>query len=212
MMTPCYSLEQLRDIERVADANGIDLMQRAARSAADWVEARFLCSHTIMIAVGTGNNGGDALWTGLNLQARGYDGVILFVPEPVKSPAAVKAFALCQTNGLAVINQVNQLPTSPHLVIDGLFGIGLNRVLSAHWQQIINSINHLSSETLALDTPSGFDAYQNIVYGASIQASTTLTFLSDKPALHSQQGAKLCGRLLVDLLDLPKSMRPVETV
>lgn len=206
-MPPIYTLSQLRQIEEIAEQSGIDLMQRAARSTADWVSSHFPASSSILIAVGTGNNGGDALWAGLNLHARDYP-VTLLIPEPVTSPAALKALELCRANALPEIAYLDQLTTKPELLIDGLFGIGLNRPLSANWQTVILSLNNLAIPTLALDTPSGLDAYTGVIYGAAIKATTTLTFLSDKPALHSDEGAKLSGKIIVDILDLPKNMAP----
>lgn len=206
-MKPCYSLSQLRQIEQTANAAGIDLMQRAARSTADWVSQHIPNGAEILVACGTGNNGGDALWAGLNLHARDYK-PLLFIPQPVKSPAALKALSLCQINRLPIIDKLSSLPTNPTLLIDGLFGIGLDRHLSESWQVTINTLNALAMATLALDTPSGLDAYQGITYGTAIKATTTLTFLADKPALHEGQGAELSGEVLVDMLDLPKNMRP----
>lgn len=206
-MIPNYTLFQLRQIEQTADQAGIDLMQRAARSTADWVNHHYPTSSHILIVVGTGNNGGDALWAGLNLHSRDYQ-ITLFIPKQVASPAAIKALELCHINKLPEINHLEQLTTQPTLIIDGLFGIGLNRPLSDNWQQVIKQLNGLNLPTLALDTPSGLDAYTGIIYGTAIKATTTLTFLGDKPALHTEQGKKLAGEVIVDILDLPKNMIP----
>lgn len=206
-MVAIYTLPQLRQIEQTADKAGIDLMQRAARSTADWVSHDYPNSSHILIAVGTGNNGGDALWAGLNLHSRDYQ-ITLFIPEQVSSPAATKALELCHINKLPKITQLDQLTPQPTLIIDGLFGIGLNRPLSDNWQQVIKQLNALNLPTLALDTPSGLDAFTGTIYGTSIKATTTLTFLSDKPVLHSEQGKKLAGEVIVDILDLPKNMIP----
>lgn len=206
-MKTTYTITQLRQIERIAEQAGIDLMQRAARSVADWVSIHHTAKAPILLAVGTGNNGGDALWAALNLHARDYT-VSLWIPKPVQSSDSLKALMLCRDNQLTEISQLSELPQPPDLVIDGLFGIGLNRSLSNDWQQVIDQLNQLNRPTLALDTPSGFDAYTDVVYGGVIQATTTLTFLSDKPALHSSNGKKYAGKVIVDKLDLPQSMQP----
>ncbi len=206
-MIATYTLSQLRQIEQTADKAGIDLMQRAARSTADWVSHHYPTSSHILVAVGTGNNGGDALWAGLNLHSRDYQ-ITLYIPDQVASPATVKALELCEINKLPEINHLEQLTTQPTLIIDGLFGIGLNRPLSDNWQQVIKQLNALNLPTLALDTPSGLDAYTSTIYGTAIKATTTLTFLGDKPALHTEQGKKLAGDVIVDILDLPKNMIP----
>lgn len=206
-MLPLYTLCQLRQIEQAADKAGIDLMQRAARSAADWISQHYANNSHILIAVGTGNNGGDGLWAGLNLHARDYQ-VTLYIPQLVTSPAALKALALCRANQIPEITRLDQLTGKIDLIMDGLFGIGLNRSLSEGWQQIINQLNALKLPILALDTPSGLDAYTGTIYGTAIKAKATLTFLGDKPALHTEEGKHFAGEILVDILDLPKSMIP----
>ncbi|NLD08036.1 MAG: NAD(P)H-hydrate epimerase [Xanthomonadaceae bacterium] len=209
-----YSLTQLRQIEHDADHAGIDLMQRAARSATDWVSAHISKSRPILVAVGTGNNGGDALWVALNLDSRGFN-VILFIPEPVISPQAQEALRLCRLNALPEIETLTNLEELTECdpknicLIDGLFGIGLNRALSQKWCDIIESLNELKTKNvLALDTPSGLNPYTHETFGAVIYATATLTFLSDKPALYFNRGKQYAGDILVDALDLPRHLRP----
>ncbi len=209
-----YSLDQLRKIEQDAENAGIDLMQRAARSAADWVSAHIPKNRPILVAVGTGNNGGDALWAALNLDSRGFN-VILFIPEPVMSPQAQEALKLCRLNMLPEIKTLTNLEEliecDPENIclIDGIFGIGLNRPLSPKWCDIIESLNQLKAKNvLALDTPSGLNPYTNEIFGAVIDATVTLTFLSDKPALYFNRGRQYAGEILVDALDLPRHLRP----
>lgn len=206
-MSPVYTLSELRQIEQLAATAGIDLMQRAARSVADWVSQHFPSNSAILVACGVGNNGGDALWAALNLHARDYQ-VTLIIPQPVKSKAAVQALSLCEAEGISIIDKPSSLTSHPTLLIDGLFGIGLDRILSETWQAFINALNQLTLPTLAIDTPSGLDAYTGKIYGAAIKATTTLTFLGDKPALHQKPGITLTGNILVDELDLPKYLRP----
>lgn len=206
-MYPLYTLAELRHIEKIAELAGIDLMQRAARSIADWISQHYQPNSPILFACGIGNNGGDAIWAALNLHARDYQ-VTLLIPQPIKSPASLKALALCKAEGIAIIDQLSLITIQPALLVDGLFGIGLDRILSDTWQTFINALNKLALPTLAIDTPSGLDAYSGEIYGTAIKASTTLTFLGDKPALHQKQGMTLSGHVIVDPLDLPKHLRP----
>lgn len=207
-MKKIYSLDKLRQIELTAEAAGIDLMQRAARAAADWIASRYPLPSQVLVAVGTGNNGGDALWVALNLFSRGFD-VMLFIPQLVKSQSNQYAYQLCRQDGIPEITDLKLLSHRPDVLIDGLFGIGLNRELSEPWQQIIDHLNALKLPVLSLDTPSGLDAYRGVTYGRTIKATATLTFLCAKPGLHTADGVEYSGLVYTDGLDLPRAMAPL---
>ena len=64
------------------------------------------------------------------------------------------------------------------LVIDGLFGIGLNRPLGADWQALVDTVNRWGAPVLALDVPSGVDADTGVALGRPIQARWTLSFIA----------------------------------
>ena len=66
----------------------------------------------------------------------------------------------------------------PGLVIDGLFGIGLNRPLGADWQALVDTVNRWGAPVLALDVPSGVDADTGVALGRPIQARWTLSFIA----------------------------------
>lgn len=202
-----YSLAALRHIEEQADAAGIDLMQRAAKACADWIQRHYAPTQHILVAAGSGNNGGDALWAADMLAKQGYPLTIL-LPKPAHSPLTVAALAACRQRGLPIIEHLSDLRQPAQVLIDGLFGIGLNRMLSADWQQLIIALNKLALPTLALDVPSGLDAWRGTVYGAAIRASATITFLGAKPGLQTADGADHSGEVMIDMLSLPAQMTP----
>ena len=207
MNTDIYSLAALRQIEEQADAAGIDLMQRAARASADWVRCHYEPTQHILVAAGGGNNGGDALWAADMLAEQGYP-VTILLPAPAHSPLAIEALAACRQRGLPVIEYLSALQQPAQVLIDGLFGIGLNRPLSAEWQQLINQLNALALPTLSLDVPSGLDAWCGVALGTAIRATATITFLGAKPGLHTADGADYSGEVIVDMLGLPAAMTP----
>ena len=92
--------------------------------------------------------------------------------------------------------QVNSiLRDKPALVIDGLFGIGLDRDLSSDWTALIQMVNHARRLVLAVDVPSGLDADTGLPRGASIIADVTLTFGAVKRGLVRESAAPFVGRL-----------------
>ena len=82
------------------------------------------------------------------------------------------------------------------LIVDGLFGIGLQRDLSGDYAALIDYINSLDAPVLALDIPSGLDADSGRVLGCAIAADHTITFIALKPGLLTLDGPDHCGTQL----------------
>lgn len=86
------------------------------------------------------------------------------------------------------------------LVIDGLFGIGLTRPITGAARDLVQAVNRLGCPVLALDVPSGLDADTGAVVGpngVALRASHTLTFIGDKPGLHTNEGRDHAGVVAV---------------
>jgi hydroxyethylthiazole kinase-like uncharacterized protein yjeF len=193
-------LDALRRLEYHALSAGVDLMARAAAATADWIAARFPAPARILIAAGPGNNGGDALVAAELLRQRGYTLDILLPVEPT-SPATRHAQATLAAAGIHCVRRVD--PAGCDLIVDGLFGIGLSRAPDEPWATLIGTLNAAAAPILALDTPSGLDAWTGRAGGACIEARYTLTFLSHKPGLFGAHGADLAGEITLAGLDCP---------
>ena len=87
------------------------------------------------------------------------------------------------------------------LVIDGLFGIGLNRPLGADWQALVDTVNRWGAPVLALDVPSGVDADTGVALGRPIQARWTLSFIAGAGLELPGSGAGAIGERHLDTLD-----------
>ena len=82
------------------------------------------------------------------------------------------------------------------LAVDGLFGIGLSRPLEGPYRELVAGLDTLHCPVLALDVPSGLDADSGNVIGPdgiAVRATHTLTFLGDKPGLHTADGRDHAG-------------------
>ncbi|RQO76269.1 bifunctional ADP-dependent NAD(P)H-hydrate dehydratase/NAD(P)H-hydrate epimerase [Aquitalea sp. FJL05] len=202
-----WSLPDLRRLETEAERQGLDLMQRAARATADWVGQHLDRDAHILVAAGPGNNGGDALYAALLLMQAGYS-VDILLPQAATSPQSQAALqAIRQAGGIPLQQLASDYPT-PDLLIDGLFGIGLSRPLSADWVAVITRLNQLSCLKLALDCPSGLDPYTGQAQQACMDASHTLTFLCHKPGLFYAAGADHAGQIELAELDCPQALLP----
>ncbi|MDL2355863.1 MAG: NAD(P)H-hydrate dehydratase [Pseudomonadota bacterium] len=207
-MKPLYTVDQVRAIERAAAATlePGTLMQRAGQAAANVALALLAgqANRTVLLLAGPGNNGGDALEAAANLAhaSAGVDVSVIHLPgaQPV---SAETAQALVRAMD-GQVRFLDALPEgAPGLVVDGLFGIGLARPLEGDARSLVQAIDARGWTVLALDVPSGLDADTGAVvgpHGVALRAGRTLTFLADKPGLHTYEGRDYAGTVQLDAL------------
>ena len=198
---PSYSVAQIRLAEQRALASGRVLMPLAGAAAADFVLARFPSKTSILALAGPGNNGGDALEAAARLLAHGFEVQVVLPSGPERLPAdAARAWAGWQAAGgrsHAALPHGRQ----PDLVLDGLFGIGLNRPLGQAWQSLADAVNAWNVPVLALDVPSGIDADTGAALGRPIRARWTLSFIAASRGLcRAGPGRDAAGECHVDTL------------
>jgi len=194
----------IRALEEAALARGEPLMERAGLAAANAARAMLKeAGHfpaRVLVLAGPGNNGGDAVEVAVHLREWGMVVALCFAADADRLPAdAARAHAKWRSHGGTMLKS----PPSPaeyDLVVDGLFGIGLTRPLRAPYADWIAAVNESATPVLALDVPSGLDADTGRVMGAAIRATRTLTFLADKPGLHTLYGPDHAGSIEVAAL------------
>lgn len=170
------------------------LMRRAAYGLA-CVCAEELATRTggvagrrVTLLVGSGDNGGDALFAGAYLRRRGVMvEAVLFAPD--RTHAA--GLAALRRAGGRIVDQ----PRSPHLVIDGIVGISGRGALRADAAGVVERV---TAPIVAADTPSGVGVDTGVVHGPAVAAAVTVAFGALKP-VHALAPAH-CGR--VELVDL----------
>jgi hydroxyethylthiazole kinase-like uncharacterized protein yjeF len=210
--TPVYLTADVRAIEAKAAPNTPPLMERAGLAAAE--VARDLSGGTgkpMLVFAGPGNNGGDAFVVALHLKQWYFNVTVVFAGDEQKLSADAKAALGAWRKAGGAMTQA--LPASQQwgLVVDGIFGIGLERDVSGRYAEWINSINRLGAAVLALDVPSGLHSDSGRVMGCAIRATHTVTFIALKPGLLTLDGPDHCGEVhLRDLgLDTQK-LRPAQ--
>lgn len=202
---PVLLTADLRGVEQtaLAGADPAPLMARAGLAAAEL--ARKLAGDSgkpVLVLAGPGNNGGDALVVARHLKSWWFKVVVVCPAGSGKyaGDAAAALRAWQQAGGDITATLPAEQDWS--LVIDGLFGIGLQRDLSADFAALVEQVNALDAPVLALDVPSGLDADTGCVRGAAIVADHTLTFIALKPGLLTGDGPDHCGVLQVADLGL----------
>lgn len=186
-------------------------MQRAGLSAAEWaIEIAGDRPGSVLVLAGPGNNGGDAYVAALALHQRGIE--VCTVAELTSQPLPPDAAAAQRAFFDAGLGVVHDIPATGRwsLVIDGLFGVGLNRAPSGLHAEWINRVNTLSCPILALDCPSGLNTDTGRAWQPCIRATHTLTFIALKPGLLMADGPDHCGQCHVAGLglDLEASFKP----
>lgn len=204
-----YRSAGLRHIEAIAADQ--PLMQRAGRAAADLATA--LCvdhGAAVLILAGPGNNGGDAFEVARLLHERFFQPQVVFVGKPKDLPMeAAEAYQRFTNAGGKTLPAIPE-PGRWSLIVDGLFGIGLQREITEPYAGLIRSANALAARDacplLALDCPSGLDADTGKLHGATICASHTITFIGGKPGLFTADGPDYCGKISISPLDLDTAL------
>ncbi|QNN51453.1 NAD(P)H-hydrate dehydratase [Nocardioides mesophilus] len=200
-MRSAHTVEQVRaaEAELMARMPEGALMQRAAAGLA-YAVVEFLgrsYGARVLLLVGAGNNGGDALYAGAMLAGRGA-GVeaVLLAPEH----AHAGGLAALRAAGGRVVPGPR---STPDVVVDGIVGIGGQGGLRPEAAALVAGLGDVP--VVAVDTPSGVDVDTGRIEGPHVQAAVTVTFGTHKVAHLVDPAARACGAVhLVDLgLDLP---------
>lgn len=197
---PGHPVARIRLAEQLALESGRALMPLAGAAAAAFVATRIPAGGAILAVAGPGNNGGDALEAATRLLASGWRVQVVLPTDPAQLPDdAARAWSgWCTAGG---DSRVSLPVTPPDVVIDGLFGIGLNRPLDAFWQTLVDTINAWRVPVLALDVPSGIDADSGAALGRPVQATWTLSFIGVAQGLtRAGPGREAAGECHLDTL------------
>ncbi|MFE2040087.1 NAD(P)H-hydrate dehydratase [Streptomyces sp. NPDC059477] len=202
-MRTAYSVETVRAAERELMARVPEgaLMQRAAAglaaACADLL-GRVYGSRVVLL-VGSGDNGGDALYAGARLARRGA-GVTAVLLSPARAHAGGLA-ALRRAGGRVTgVPGAEALIERADLVVDGIVGIGGSGGLRSEAVPLAQAADRSRAAVVAVDLPSGVDADTGEVRGAAVRADLTVTFGTHKPGLLIDPAREYAGAVrLVDI-------------
>lgn len=204
-MLKLYTREQCQQLDHLAQQHGTPgsvLMTRAAEFALSLIQQHWPQSGHLAILCGRGNNGGDGYVLAKLAHIAGWKVSLFQIGLAPTQGDAFFARQQAEAYGLYAQDfRLNQLEQAD-VIVDALFGIGLNRPLDKNWQNVINATNSLAKPVLALDLPSGIDANTGQVLGAAIQAQITACFIVAKIGLYHNDGPDHSGVIHHDSLDL----------
>ena len=173
--------------------------QAVAGAAMDLVE-----EGPILVVAGPGNNGGDGFVAAAELAARGREVSVILLCE--RDSLQGDAASAARGWKYPVLPFNPQAIGRPALIIDALFGAGLNRPLEGDPHDMIEAINANGAPVLAVDLPSGINGTTGAVMGVAVRATKTVTFFRRKPAHLLLPGRIYCGRVRVSDIGIDASV------
>lgn len=194
----------------------IDLMERAATALTKAIMNRWSRETPVTVFAGPGNNGGDALAVARMLSEKGYKTeVYLFNPKGELSPDCQTNKELVEMAEEVTFHEISTQFVPPtltpdHLVIDGLFGSGLNKPLSGGFAAVVKYINSSPAMVVAIDIPSGLMGEENTfnVKNNIIRADVTFSLQLPKLAFLFAENTEYVGEW--DLLNIGLSEEGIE--
>ncbi len=215
------SREDSRAVDRTATERyripSICLMENAgagaARVAVAMLDGR---AGDVFVVAGPGQNGGDALVVARHLALADYSiRIALLGPRDGTDPredagvqlTIVRAmgFPVLDLREAAAQERVAAAAGAADLLVDGLFGTGLDRPLDGLAAGIVQTINGSGSDVLALDVPSGLDCDTGEPLGACVRATVTATFVAPKVGFAAPGAAEHTGRIEVVSIGAPRT-------
>lgn len=182
--------------------SSLDLMERAAHSIFNHLVADFSAESVFLVLCGPGNNGGDGLVLARLLSERAAKVTVWLVYGSLQPSEENKANRIalehCGNVHIRLLETVSQLEDEcilpETIVIDALFGSGLNRKLSGVWSDLVNFVNRIQSIKVAIDIPSGlFADVMNHTEDQIFVAGKTYTLESPKYSFFFEENGRWIG-------------------
>lgn len=187
--------------------SSVNLMERAANACFSWIFKKYSAEYSFYIFCGKGNNGGDGLAIGRILNSKGLDTEIFIIENDAPfSPDSQINFERLQnavsSQHIHFLNDGNfEIPKEKIVIIDALFGTGLNRPPEGTAKKIIQNLNRLPYDKISIDMPSGLYSDKLPLGNTTIfQADFTLSFGFYKRSFLHPESAKFAGE--IHILDI----------
>ncbi|MBN1473183.1 MAG: NAD(P)H-hydrate dehydratase [Syntrophaceae bacterium] len=201
-----YCIETLGIAEEI-------LMENAALASVSLIQSETgISGKKFVIFCGTGNNGGDGLAVARLLHSGGGQVKVFLLGDKAKFKGAARAnMAILEKLPVEVLELENVAETkrdTAHcdLIIDAIFGTGLDRPVTGLAADIIELINKSKKRVLSLDIPSGVNGDTGEILGVAIKADYTVTFGLPKIGNMLYPGYEMCGNLFVTHISFPLSL------
>ncbi len=209
--TALYRAEQVRELDRIAIEDegipGATLMERAGIAAfhalrRTWPEAR-----RIAVVCGPGNNGGDGFVVARHAAAAGLTVSVGLVGDAARLAGdALGMHDRMVDAGLEARAYSRDILDGAEVIVDALFGTGLDRSVEGAPGACIDDLNGHAAPVLAIDIPSGLHADTGRTLGRGVEASVSVSFIGLKQGMFTGEARNHCGRIAFDDLGVPAAI------
>ncbi len=205
-ITSLYQAKQVYQLDKLAmqlDAQSSkQLMGKAALAVWKSIQIHWPSLTKAVIFAGAGNNGGDAFALASLMKNAKMSVELIAVGDLTQQSDESRAFRESwEAQGGLTQTWHGSCPDC-ELIIDGLLGIGLNRILDQGWCSMIAAINSKSAIRVSIDIPSGLNADTGIAMPVAFRADLTVTFIARKIGAYLADGPDFCGERVFDNLGL----------
>lgn len=217
--------EQMASIDRRATEKygipSIVLMENAAVALAEAVTRHFPAADTVALFCGPGQNGGDCFALARHLENRRITPLVFVIGDRTKYRGdAATNLEICVRMGLPMLDVTNgdalnhalARASEADLLIDGIFGTGLNRPAEGVYGEAIRGMMTLRLPVLAVDLPSGLAGSSSELVEPVVRADVTVTFAQPKIPHIFDPAASCCGEIIVADITIPESAIDAEGV
>ena len=205
-----YRAAQVRALDRVAIEGhgipGLTLMRRAGEAAFNLLRRRWPAAQRILVICGIGNNAGDGYVVAKLAHAAGLQASVVQLGDPGRLAGDALTCADAYRAAGGEIEGFEQLPARCDLIVDAVFGTGLEREVVGRWRDALEAVNTHRAPVLALDIPSGLHADSGAVMGVAVRAAATVSFIGLKRGLYTGQGPGCCGEIRFESLQVPAAI------
>jgi len=198
-MRKIYSVEEIQTIEKKEFKklrSSYVLMKRAGTNCTKKIYKSKLNSKFIVLC-GPGNNGGDGLVISQVLKKLNQNVILYCLKSAVYKGDAKIAY---KKNRLTKNNYNDLKIPKDSVIIDCLFGIGLNKKIKGIYKNIIKKVNKSKQYVISIDIPSGINGNNGKIMGEAIKANSTYTLHAKKIGLTVNSGMKYSGK--VSIIDI----------
>ncbi len=206
--TRLYLARQVRELDRIAiEERGIaggELMERAGKAAFKSLRFNWPRARRVSVVCGPGNNGGDGFVVARLARQRGLQERVISLVDPQRLAGDAARACLSYREAGGTLEPFDGRSASwGDVIVDGIFGTGLEREVSGVWGEAVTAINASGRPVLALDIPSGLHADTGRILGAGVKACLTVSFIGLKAGAFTAEGPESCGEIIFDDLDVP---------
>ena len=206
--TALFDAAGVRALDRSAIDNhgtpGLLLMRRAGEAVWTAVERRWPRAETMIVVCGGGNNAGDGYVIAQVAAAEGISARVMQIGDTDRLSADAKqCLNDLQGAGIELEAFSEAALSEPDIVIDAIFGTGLDRNVGGEYAEAIAALNTAQCPVVSVDIPSGINASTGAVMGDAVHATATVTFIGLKQGLLTGAAADYVGEIVFDALGVP---------